>query len=61
MADTTKKEQIMLVFHFTGEPNEARMTAFHFDDNHITVKPFCGWEVMDIYELLVNAEKPEEN
>lgn len=61
MLGQMKKEQIMVVFHISGEPNEAKATAIHFDDTHMNLKQFAGFEAIDIYNLLTGKEITDES
>lgn len=56
-----KKEQIMLVFNISDEPNETIMHAIHFDGAHMNIKPFNGFAAMDIYNLLTKDDEKGDN
>lgn len=55
------KENVLLVFNFSEEPNEHKMTAIKFDGNEMEFRSFHGFEVQDIYELLFGKEINNES
>ena len=54
------REQILLTFDMTDEPNETQLTAIKIVGNQMEFKAFSGFTALDIYNLLFGKETINE-